>query len=199
VVERLGGKPVVVPGPQRHGVGATDRIVTEPVSDPILDQVERAVEHPGHETECKEVLGTQRGAALHAALGHRRLGQLAHRRRHQVVAVEGAVRDRIGVVAGLGEVALVEGIGVDEEETTGKQVFQVRSQGSRVHRDQDVGLVTRRQDVAVGDLYLERRDPGQRALGCANLRREIREGRQIVAEQCGRRREAGPGQLHSVT
>ncbi len=67
-----------------------------------------------------------------------------------------------------------------------------------VHRDQDVGPVTRGQDVVVGDLNLERRHAGQRALWRADLGGVIRLRRKVIAEQCGLGGEPVTSELHAV-
>ena len=60
-------------------------------------------------------------------------------------------------------------------------------------------MVARGQDVARCEVDLERRDAGERAGGGADLRREVRQRRQIVAEHRGRVGEASPGKLHAVS
>ena len=54
------------------------------------------------------------------------------------------------------------------------------------------------QDVVVGEVQLEGRDAGQRALRGADLGREVREGREVVAEDRGLLGEPVAGELHAV-
>ena len=75
---------------------------------------------------------------------------------------------------------------------------QVGLQRGRVHRDQHVGVVAGRRDVARGELDLERRDPVHRAGRGPDLRREVGQGREVVAEHRGGGGEAIAGQLHAV-
>ena len=77
-------------------------------------------------------------------------------------------------------------------------VAEVRLQGGRVHRDQHVGRITRSEDVVVGEVDLEGRHPGQRALRRPDLRGEVRERRQVVAERRRLLGEPVTGQLHAV-
>jgi hypothetical protein len=70
---------------------------------------------------------------------------------------------------------------------------------SRVHRHEHVGRVARREDVLRGEVDLERRDAGERAGRRADLRREARERREVVAVLGGGLGEAAPGELHTVT
>ncbi len=50
----------------------------------------------------------------------------------------------------------------------------------------------------VGEVQLEARHAGQGAGGSADLRGEVRQGRQVVAELCGHVREARPRELHPI-
>ena len=118
-------------------------------------------------------------------------------RLHDVVG-QLVVLQRVGLVADLGQVALGELVGVGDDQAAARQVDDVGLERGRVHRDEHVGPVTRGQDVVVGDLDLERRDAGQRALWRADLGRVIRLRRKVVAEQCGLGGEAVTGQLHAV-
>ena len=105
---------------------------------------------------------------------------------------------RIGDVAHLGQVALGELVGVGDHHPAARQVADVGLQRRRVHRDQDVGPVAGGQDVVVGDLNLEGRDPGQSACGGADLGGVVRLGRKVVAEKRGLRGEPVAGELHAV-
>ena len=84
-----------------------------------------------------------------------------HRRQlHRVhlVAVERAVLDRVRLVARLLQVAVGERVGVDDQRAALRQVAEVRLQRRRVHRDEHVGPVARREDVVVGEVQLEAGD-----------------------------------------
>ena len=105
---------------------------------------------------------------------------------------------RVGHVADLRQVALGELVGVGDDHAAARQVADVGLQRRRVHRDEHVGPVARGEDVVVGDLDLEGRDAGQRALRGADLGGIIRLGRQVVAEKRGLRGEPVTGQLHAV-
>ncbi len=110
-----------------------------------------------------------------------------------------SVLQRVGLVADLGEVALGELVGVGDHQPAARQVVDVGLQRRRVHRDEDVGTVAGGQDVVVGDLDLERRDAGQRALWRADLGGVIRLCRKVIAEQGGLGGEPVTGELHAVT
>ena len=106
--------------------------------------------------------------------------------------------ERVGVVAGLGQVAAVKSCGVDDDRRALGQVTEVGLQRGRVHRDQHVRGVARGEDVVVGEVHLERRDARQRALRCADLGGEVRQRHQVVAERRRLLREPVAGQLHAV-
>ena len=82
--------------------------------DPLDGRLDRARVHPRHEPEGEEVLRPLGVARLHAEL----LGRLERHRGHRdlddLVRRERAVLERVGLVAGLVEVALLEGVGVDD-------------------------------------------------------------------------------------
>ena len=75
---------------------------------------------------------------------------------------------------------------------------EVGLEGGRVHGHEHVGRVAGRQDVVVGEVDLEGRDAGERAGGGADLGREVREGREVVADERARSVNAVAGELHAV-
>ena len=80
----------------------------------------------------------------------------------------------------------------------GRRSFEVRLEGRRVHRHQAIGSITGGEDVEVGDLDLEGRDPGQGPGGSPNLGRKRGEGRQVVPEVGAGVGEPPSGYLHPV-
>ena len=87
---------------------------------------------------------------------------------------------------------------VHDQHALGAQVVDVRAQRRRVEGHQHVGLVRRRADVLRGEVDLEAGDARERAGRGADLGREVREGREVVAGERGGLGELGPGQLHAV-
>ena len=116
-----------------------------------------------------------------------------------LVLVERAVLERALLVAGLLEVPLGERVGVDDQRPAARQVGDVRLQRRRVHRDEHVRRVARREDVVVGEVELEAGDARQRAGGRADLGGEVGQRRDVVAEQRRLGRELRAGELHAVT
>ena len=78
-------------------------------------------------------------------------------------------------------------------------VVQVGLQRRRVHGHQHAGIVTGREDVVIGDVNLEGRHARQRPRRRPDLRREVRQGGQVVAEQRRGVGEPIPGELHPVS
>ena len=116
----------------------------------------------------------------------------------QLVVGQRAVLERVRLVADLGQVALGEVGGVDDDQAAAREVVDVGLERGRVHRHQHVRPVAGGHDVVVGEVQLEAGDAGQGALGRADLGGEVRQGRDVVAE--GRRVGGEPiaGQLHPV-
>jgi hypothetical protein len=81
----------------------------------------------------------------------------------------------------LSEVALVERLRVHDQETAGLEVAQVNLERGGIHRDQTVEAIARRVDALAAELQLEARDAEQSAGRRANLRREVRQGGEVVA------------------
>ena len=177
--ERLGGLAVVPAGLQRQHVGLGDvGLAGELLADERLAVLELAAVHPRQQAEREHVLG-----ALAVLLGGADRLDRAERQRghrdglHDVVG-ELVGLQRVGLVADLREVALGELVGVGDDQAAARQVGDVGLQRRGVHRDEHVGTVARGQDVVVGDLDLERRDAGQRAL----LVRGSRRGNSVASQ-----------------
>ena len=110
-----------------------------------------------------------------------------------------AVVHRAVGVADLREVALGELVGVDDDRRATGDVAEVGLERGGVHRDEHVGGVAGGEHVVVGEVQLEARDAGQRALRRADLGGEVGQRRQVVAQRRRVAREPVPGELHAVT
>ena len=197
--EDLGRLAEVVAGLEGCGVGVDDLLAAPELR---VDELERRLDrprvHPRDQTEREEVLGAFCITRLDAVLGHGVPGDLAHRHRVRAVVVQGAVIERIAGVAGLLQVAVVEGIGVQDQRAALREVVQLRLQRRRIHCHQHCRCITRGGDVKIGDAHLEGRDTGQRSLRGADLGGELGQRGQIVAECRGDARELVTGELHAV-
>ena len=112
--------------------------------------------------------------------------------------IERAVLQRVGRVAGLLEVAVLERVLIDDQQPAGDQVLDVGLEGRRVHRDEDAGLVARGEDVVVREVDLEGGDAGERSGRGPDLGRVVGERREVVPEEGAGAREAISRQLHPV-
>ena len=157
-----------------------------------------AVEHPEREPQRPHVLAAQRLLVAEAERLHRFERQLRDVEPEHLPFGERAVVERIGLVAGLGEVARAELALVGDDQAAGLQLVDIGLERRRVHRDQHVGRVARGLDRGRAEIDLEGGDAERRALRRADLGREIGEGREIVAGQRGRQGELAAGQLHAV-
>ena len=147
---------------------------------------------------AKKFLQRSMRLGVEAQLLERRARQLGELDREQAVAVERVVLERVDLELRLLEVGRLEVVRVDDEDAVRPQVGEVRLQRGRVHRDEDVGRVAGRVDVARREVELEARDARQRARGRADLGREVRERREVVADKRGRVGELAAGDLHAV-
>src|SRR5439155_13818440 len=84
-------------------------------------------------------------------------------------------------IAGLLEIALVEGRSVHDEDAARLEVGQMHLESGRVHGDERVEMITRRVHPLAAELELEARHAEEGAGGSADLRGKIRQGRDIVA------------------
>ena len=198
--EVLRGLAVRVAGLERGRVRLRD---LGPLAELLLDELERPlggpVVEPAHQPEREEVLralGLARGDPLDPLQRldrHRGQRDLVH-----VVVGERAVLERVRLVAGLLQVALLERVGVDDQRAALGQVLHVRAQRGRVHRHEHVRRVAGREDVVVGEVELEAGDARERACRRADLGREVGQRREVVPHHRGLAREAVAGELHPV-
>ncbi len=197
--ERLGGLTEVPAGLERRDVGVAD---VGGLGEASLEErgggVGGAAVHPRQQSEREHVLRAARVLARQPELLHGLHGHGGELEGVHVVLGERLVLERVLGVAGLGEVARGEVVGVDDDRRALLDVGEVRPERGRVHRDEDVGGVPGREDVVVGEVDLERRDTGQGALGRPDLRREVGQGGEVVAEGGGLLGEAVAGELHAV-
>ena len=195
---RLAERPAGVEGRQ---VREQDRwLIRELVLDPPLGPVGRTPVQPRQHPQREQVLGapcvTGRGVLDPLDGAH---GERGHRDPMHPERTQRTVLERIGAVAGLLEVALAERVLVDYQRRAAVDLGEVRLERGRVHRNQHVRLVTGGQDVARGEVDLERRDAGERAGRRADLGREAWQRRQVVAQHRGGIREPAARQLHPVS
>jgi hypothetical protein len=74
-----------------------------------------------------------------------------------------------------------EAVLVDDQRAALLEGLQLRDERRRVHRHQHVRVIARREDVARGEVDLERGDAVRGSGGRADLGGEVRQGGQVVA------------------
>ena len=197
--EELGRLAEVVSGVERRDVGIEDLgLAPELPLEPLERRRGGPVEHPRHEPEREHVLGALRLLLAHTDRLDRPNRDGGHRDRIHLVAVERAVGARVGRVARLVEVALLERVLVQDQRAAAHDRPEVGLQRGRVHRDQHVRVVTGRRDVGGRELDLERRHAVDGARRSADLGGEIGQRGEVVADQRGRVREPVSRELHPV-
>ena len=154
--------------------------------------------HPRDETEREEVLRAVGVARLHAERRDRALRQRRHRHLVDRVALEAAVTERVLAVAGLREVALLEGVAVDDQRSARLEQVQLALERGRVHGDEDLRGVARRGDLVVGDVDLKCRNAGEGACRRSDLSGKLRERGEVIAQHGAHRSEAIAGELHAI-
>ncbi len=198
-VEELGGLAEGVAGLEGAQVGlGDDRPGRELLLDPLDGRLHGPLVEPEHEPEGEEVLGQVHLLGGHVKAFESTRVELADGDLEDVVVVERAVRQRIVLVAGLGQVLLVEGVLVDDDGAAARDVVEVGPQRRRVHGHQHVRRVPRGVDLRRGEADLEAGDARQRARRGTDLGGEVRQRGDVVAEDGGGARELRAGQLHPV-
>ena len=113
--DRFGRLSEVEAGEERCLVRGLDLFVAaELLGDPVEGRLDRAGVHERHEPEREEVLGTLGIAGLDPEWSADLLGEARHRNLEHAVVRQGVVVERVGRVAGLVEVAFLEGVLVDD-------------------------------------------------------------------------------------
>ena len=170
--EHLGRFAVVPARLQRQHVGLRDvGLAGELLPDEFLAGLDRPPVHPRQQAKREHVLG-----ALAVLLRRTdRLDGPERQRRHRDgmhdVVGQFVGLQRVRYVAHLRQVALGELVGVRDHHSAARQVADVGLERRRVHGDENIGAVAGGQDVVVGDLNLEGRDPGQMCLRGRGSRR----------------------------
>ena len=196
----LGRVAEVVAGLEGGDVGGHDRrLLGELRFQPGDRRLARPPVHPGDQAEGEDVLGPLRLGRLEvldAVGGARR--QRRHRHLEGLVVLDRAVLQRVGLVAGLAQVGGGEGVLVDDQRAARLQRAEVGFERRRVHRHQRVRVVAGGEDVARGEVDLEGGDAARGAGRGADLGREVRQRREVVADVGGGGGEAVADELHTV-
>ena len=119
--------------------------------------------------------------------------------RNDLVVSETAVLARVGIVAGLGQVARRESAAVEDNECTPVEQRQADLERRRVERHEHLGRVARSRDRAATEVDLVGRYAERRAHGRPDFCRVIGEGSEVGAGKRRRNGELRPHKLDPVS
>ncbi len=163
---RFGRFAVVVAGFQGARVGLHHALILgEFHPNPAQRRLQRTLVEPIHQTQSEEVLAAIGLTGAEFQIGHRRPIELGNRCGEQTIALERAVLQRIGGVAGLVQIAGGEGVGIDDKDAARFEILQIGFQRRRVHGDEGIEEIARRMDVAAAEMNLEAGDARKGAGG----------------------------------
>ena len=198
-MEQLSGFAEVIPRTERPGVRFGHlRGFAKASLNPRKRVINRPGVQPRNKAEGEEVLRALRVSRLDASFltdlggdrGHRDLVDKEIRQRPIVARILG--------VAGLVEVPIFKGVGVQDDGGTALQHRHIGLQAGRVHGHQHIGAIAMGRDVMVRNVDLKRGNATEGAGRGTNLCGVVREGCQVVTEHRRDLREAVTGELHAV-
>ena len=192
---------IVVAALNHLGISLVDgRLLGKLVFEHVQCSLERAVEQPAHQAECKHVAALQRCFVVESAIGKRSLHHRGHWHLNNLspnLCKPDFIVRLVGGVKRLVEVRLAERIDVDDSHTAIFQEFHVLLQCCSVHRHEHVALVARSVHTA-SDVHLKSRYAIKRALWSTHLCRIVGEGGNLVANASRHIREDVASQLHAI-
>jgi hypothetical protein len=173
-------------------------LVVELFADPPNRRGQGAGVEPRRQPEGKHVLGPVLLVLLERGVLQRGPGDSGQLDRDDLVGVESAVLQGVGVVARPVEVSLGERVLVDENRAALRHAVAVHLQRGGVHGHQHVDLLAGGAHLAGPKLDLKRAHAEGGAGRGADLGRVVGEGRQVVAGMSGGAGKLRPRQLHAV-
>jgi hypothetical protein len=201
IVDRqgFGSFPVVIPGLEGASVSFENRrILGELIADPAKRRLQRTLIKPVNQSQRKKVLATIRLARAQLDLGNCFAIQRVNRNPKHPKVLERAVFQGIDLIAGFMQVAVVEGVGIDDEDAARLEIFEIGLESRRVHRHQGVQIIPGRVNILAAKMDLKPGNAGQRTRRSTNLCGEVGQGADVVAEDGGGVGELGSRQLHTI-
>ena len=190
---------IVVSGPQAGPVGRHDRqALAELLDQELQHRLDRPIVEPEAQSQGEEVLAAGGVLARKLQVPHGLFVHPRHRHGDDAVGRKLAAGQRVGGIAGLGQVGLGELVFIDHEDAARLHVAEVDLQGRRVHGDQHVRRIARRMDLVIGEAELKTAHAAQRTGRGADLRRVVGLG---ADGQSGHRSDVGElaaDDLHAV-
>ena len=158
-----------------------------------------AVDEAGH-SQSEHILAFEDGLQVHSAVLETLLRHGSDRSSNQSPVLDVKLGKRVvGQKTGFLHFCLSESIYVHKDHRRVLAPFCIRFQCCRIHRDEEVTVISRGVDILASDVDLKTGDPGNSTMGCSDFCRIVREGRQFVAIDGGHVGEKAACQLHSVT
>ena len=197
--EDLRGFPEVVARAKHLGVRlGHGGDFAELLLDPLERRLHVPAEHPVDQAQREEVFAAADGTARQSGVFAGRGVEFFDRYPVQLVVRQGVVFEGVFLVSGLGEVVFGEGVLVDDEDAAGLEVPEIRLQRRGIHGDHGIDPVAWCSELACTEVELVSGNARQGTGRGPDLRREVRQGADVVSE--GRRsiRELRPHELHAV-
>ena len=199
LVEDLGRLTKGVAGLERALVGLRDHgSGRELLIDPAQGRIHAPLVQPEHDPEGEEVLRQVDLLVRHFEPFEGPGVERRDRDLEDGVLLERTVGQGTAGVGRLVQVLLRERVTVYDQRAARWQIADIGLEGGRIHRHEDVGLVTGRVDLTRGEADLEAGHAGQAAGRRADFRWEVGQGADVVAKNGSRASELRPGQLHPV-
>jgi hypothetical protein len=184
---------------QRRHVGVAERrVAAEPAPDPCLHGFEFPAEHPQEQAERPEILAA---APLRLAQTERFHGlevEVVDVGRDDLELVERAILARVVLIPGFREAPRREAVVVEDDQRAGLQHRQAHLERSGIEGHEDVRCIARGRDRLATEIDLVSRHAEGRAGRRPDLRRVVREGREVPSGERRRDRELRAHELYAV-
>ena len=197
--KQLGRLAVVIARLERQAIGRRDSRLLAKL---LLNVIERGLHRPAIEpidqAQGKHVFAPVAVTRAQPRVLCRRGVHLIDGDAHQAQALERAVVERVGRIAGFLEVAGGEGIFIGDDDAAAFDVAHIGAERGRIHRDQHIHLVAGCENLGAGKMDLIPAHAGERAGRGADLGRKVGERADVVADHRRRIGELRARQLHAV-
>ena len=196
----VGVVPIVVSGLNDALVGVGDgRFAGEFFGQEGKCHGDVAIVEPADESECKHVAAFENRFIVHAAVDQAVLHHAGHGTCADAVGVDPHFSPVVGRFEfSLCKVLFTEGVGVDDDGSTGFCKSVLCLQCGSVHGHQHIAEVAGCENLFGTDVHLESAHAGQRALRGTDVSGIVGEGADAVTDGGRDRGENVSGKLHSV-
>ena len=197
--EQFGRVGIVVARPQAGAVGRHDRqALAELLDEELQHRLDGPIVEPEAQSQGEEVLAPRGVLAGKLQVPHGLFVHPRHGHGDHAIGRKLAAGQRVGRIAGLGQVGLVEFVFIDHEDAARLHFAEVDLQGRRVHGDQHVRRIARRMDFVIGEAELKAAHAAQRTGRGADLRRIVGLGADDQSRHGSDVGELAADDLHAV-